>query len=275
MTIATRHGLIIDRKKQRQRKVWLFLALFGVVSLMLYVYQKSSYPKPTMESRVDTLCDDQTICVTVTFIPRGTHLLDNSEWISVNADYWLTTHEVTQLQWDVVMGTNPSYFSRCGQQCPVENVSAKDALLFIDRLNDLLGGQKFRLPTESEWIYAATSHAKPDLYVKSEHGWKINSLYGWLSDREELRTHPVGQLESTGYHLYDLMGNVREWVLHDCALHRPWWKVILQTEDCGQRYITLGGSFIDSPGFARPEVRYHEPTEKAYDVGFRLALSAQ
>ncbi|MGP1681536.1 MAG: formylglycine-generating enzyme family protein [Giesbergeria sp.] len=218
----------------------------------------------------------------IALVRKGTAFLDQGKPVTVKGDYWLATHEVTQQQWGALMGTNPSYFGQCGPQCPVENVSVNDALMFIDQLNRRINGKAFRLPTEQEWLYAAVSHVKSDLYVTSEQGRElVNSRYAWLSNSSDLKTHPVGKLESTGYQIHDLLGNVREGVLQDCTLYRPWWQSIYQLmvgNDCSQRvneaYITLGGSWIDEPSLSRPAVRYHEVRERAYDVGFRLALPA-
>ena len=74
--------------------------------------------------------------------------------VRISRGYWLGRHEVTQSEWQAVMGANPSHFSGCGS-CPVENVSWDDAQAFIGRLNGRAGGARYRLPTEAEWEYAA------------------------------------------------------------------------------------------------------------------------
>ena len=74
--------------------------------------------------------------------------------VRISRGFWMGKHEVTQAEWEGVMGTNPSEFSGCGQ-CPVETVSWDDAREFIGRLNGRAGGNRYRLPTEAEWEYAA------------------------------------------------------------------------------------------------------------------------
>ena len=68
---------------------------------------------------------------------------------------WLGKHEVTQAEWQREMGSNPSHFDECGPTCPVERVSWNDAQEFIGGLNARGGGNRYRLPSEAEWEYAA------------------------------------------------------------------------------------------------------------------------
>ena len=83
--------------------------------------------------------------------------------VRISRGYWLGRHEVTQGQWQAVMGTNPSKFSGCGR-CPVEQVSWEDAQGFIRSLNARSGGNRYRLPTEAEWEYAARAGTAGDRY---------------------------------------------------------------------------------------------------------------
>jgi formylglycine-generating enzyme required for sulfatase activity len=76
-------------------------------------------------------------------------------------DFYMGKYEVTQGQWKAVMGNNPSNFSNCGDNCPVEQVSWADVQQFIQRLNSR-SGKNYRLPTEAEWEYAARSGGKSE-----------------------------------------------------------------------------------------------------------------
>lgn len=71
-------------------------------------------------------------------------------------DFTIGKYDVTQGQWEAVMGNNPSFFKSCGDNCPVEQVSWNDAQDFIHKLNEMTG-EKYRLPTDAEWEYAARS----------------------------------------------------------------------------------------------------------------------
>ena len=79
--------------------------------------------------------------------------------VTLTRGFYMQTTEVTQGQWRTVMGNNPSYFSNCGDDCPVENVSWNDTQEFIRRLNRKEGDSIYRLPIEAEWEHAATPGA--------------------------------------------------------------------------------------------------------------------
>ena len=84
--------------------------------------------------------------------------------VRISRGFWLGKHEVTQAEWQGVMGSNPSNYERCGARCPVEDVSWNDAQEFIGRLNGRSGGNRYRLPTGAEWEYAARAGTTGDRY---------------------------------------------------------------------------------------------------------------
>jgi formylglycine-generating enzyme required for sulfatase activity len=122
-------------------------------------------------------------------------------------DFYIGKYEVTQGEWQAVMGSNPSSFSSCGTNCPVETVSWDDVQTFITTLNQR-GGNNYRLPTEAEWEYAARSGGKSEKYSGSSN---VNAV-AWYLDNSGGTTHPVGQKQANGLGLYDMNGNVFEWV---------------------------------------------------------------
>jgi formylglycine-generating enzyme required for sulfatase activity len=114
--------------------------------------------------------------------------------------------EVTQGQWRAMMGNNPSKFSGCGDACPVEQVSWNEAREFIQKLNAKTG-KTYRLPSEAEWEYACRggeSHA----YCGSESEDDV----AWYRDNSRAKTHPAAQKQANAFGLYDIGGNVAEWV---------------------------------------------------------------
>jgi len=132
--------------------------------------------------------------------------------VTIVNPFYMGKYEVTQEQWRAIMGDNPSYFTG-DDDLPVECVSWDDVQDFITKLNEKEGTDKYRLPSEAEWEYACragttTRHSFDDdeseLY---DYAWYyLNS--GW-------QTHPVGQKKPNSWGLYDMYGNVHEWV-QDC-----------------------------------------------------------
>jgi formylglycine-generating enzyme required for sulfatase activity len=115
----------------------------------------------------------------------------------------MARYETTQAQWQALMGTSPSYFK--GSSRPVERVSWNDAQAFLARLNALNDGYRYRLPTEAEWEYAARAGTT---------GANYGSIYdiAWIVLNSSLETHPAGQKQPNPWGLYDMLGNVWEWV---------------------------------------------------------------
>ena len=127
--------------------------------------------------------------------------------VRISEGFWMTKYEVTQRGWVALMGTNPSRFSNCGPQCPVEQVSWEDTQEFIRRLNSRESGQgySYRLPTEAEWEYAARAGT-----TGARHG-ELSAI-AWYWTNSGHRTHPVGQKRANAWGLHDMLGNVMEWI---------------------------------------------------------------
>ena len=106
--------------------------------------------------------------------------------VRISRAFDLGKYEVTQGQWEAVMGSNPSSFKECGLDCPVESVSWEDVQEFIGRLNAMDGAGTYRLPTEAEWEYAARAGTTGDRYAGNLDG------IAWCEENSGGRTHPVG-----------------------------------------------------------------------------------
>ena len=135
--------------------------------------------------------------------------------VKINKGFYLGKYEVTQVEWQAVMGDNPSMVSRCGR-CPVEQVSWEDVQVFIGKLNSKTGEARYRLPTEAEWEYAARAGTDTDTYAGEMTAPKGNdpvvNEIAWYVKNSSGRAHPVGQKTPNGFGLYDMLGNVWEWV---------------------------------------------------------------
>ena len=188
------------------------------------------------------------------------------------SDFEISRYEVTQALWDAVMGENPSGFKGCAQ-CPVERVSWDDVQTFLKKLNALTG-ERYRLPTEAEWEYAARGGRKSQgyQYAGSE---KLNAV-AWYFDNSGDKTHPVGQKQPNELGLYDMSGNVWEWV-EDCwnkgytgapSDGRAW-----QSGDCSLRGLRGGSWFIGPEHLQSAHRDVGDVGNRVNYVGFRLALT--
>ncbi len=184
--------------------------------------------------------------------------------------FYLGRYEVTQGQWRRVMGSNPSLFAACGDDCPVDQVSWSDAQEFIARLNRLTG-RGYRLPTEAEWEYACRGGGGPKRYC----GDDIDAI-AWYDRTSGNRVHPVGKKHPNGFGLYDMSGNVWEWVQDWNGRYQPRKQQDPTGPGTGSSRVRRGGSWQYGADKARATWRssgYQE--DRAMDIGFRVAHPAQ
>lgn len=181
-------------------------------------------------------------------------------------------HEVTQGQWTGVMGSNPSFYNS-GDNYPVETVSWNDVQDFVTELNSR-GISTFRLPTEAEWEHACRSGVRGEKYCGRDD---LNSL-GWYYDNSGIRPHEVGTTTANGLGIYDMTGNVWEWVSDWYGANYQYYYVSPRdnprgTETGLSRVVRSGYSRI-SAKYCRAAFRYYgRPDIKGFNLGFRLAIS--
>ncbi len=185
------------------------------------------------------------------------------------SDYFIGKYEVTQEEWQAVMGKNPSKF-KSSPSNPVESVSWKDCQKFIEKLNGLTG-LNFRLPTEAEWEYAARGGNKSQDYKYSGSNW-LDEV-AWYNGNSDKKTHIVGTTKPNELGLYDMSGNVWEWC-NDWYDKNYYSKSPQQnpTGPTGPSYRVLrGGGWLNSARSCRVSNRdFNNPSNRSYNDGFRL-----
>ncbi len=192
--------------------------------------------------------------------------------------YWMAETEVTQGLWKAVMGSNPSHFKACGSNCPVEKVSWDQSKEFIRRLNGLVSGGGFRLPTEAEWEYAARAgtttpfHTGRCLDTNQANYDGNHPLDGCSKGEYRGTTVKVASFAPNAWGLYDMHGNVWEWV-EDWHGNYPSGSVTDPTGPSqGTDRIRRGGSWYFRAKLCRSAYRgIFAPGFNGNDLGLRLA----
>jgi formylglycine-generating enzyme required for sulfatase activity len=231
---------------------------------------------------------------------------------TINNSFYLGKYEVTQEQWKAVMGTNPSYDK--GRTNPVDGVSWDDVQKFINTLNAKEGKNKYRLPSEVEWEFASRG-GKDSMYcffmkdsdvesLYAQRGKLIDEIisadkktvkhvkakikdieeefanelgtYAWFSMNSDSKSHPVGQKKPNPYGLYDIYGNVWEWV-------QDWYAELPKEQELkdysgpakGSFRVLRGGSWGSSAFYCRSDIRYYHRLGNYSSLGFRLAISPE
>jgi formylglycine-generating enzyme required for sulfatase activity len=196
------------------------------------------------------------------------------------ARFELGRTEVTQGQWRAVMGSNPSQFSSCGDDCPVERVSWDDAQAYIRKLNEL-SGRRYRLPSEAEWEYAAragttTPFSTGETISTAQANFQGNYTYnGSAKGVYREKTTMVCSFAANGFGLCDLHGNVWEWVedvWHDSYQGAPTDGSARVMGGDQARRVVRGGSWNSSPQALRSADRFGELQGiRVNNNGFRIA----
>jgi formylglycine-generating enzyme required for sulfatase activity len=241
-------------------------------------------------NRGDTQLETYTNSLGMTFvlIPAGTFMMGSPEdepgrhsdetlhQVTLTKSYYMQTTEVTQGQWKALMGSNPSSFDECGDNCPVEYVSWNDVQEFITELNKR-GEGTYRLPTEAEWEYAAragssTAFANGDI-TETGNGYDPNlDAMGWYFGNSRYIIHPVGLKQPNAWGLYDMHGNTWEWCqdIYNVDIYKS-----DQTDPIyigeGSNRVIRGGGWNGYAQYCRSAYRDDSSPDARYgSVGFRL-----
>ena len=184
------------------------------------------------------------------------------------ASFSIGKYEVTQEEWQAMMGSNPSVFK--GAKRPVENVSWNDCQEFIRKLNAMTG-KSFRLPTEAEWEYAARGGNRSIGY-KYAGGDNLDRV-AWYNGNSGSTTHDVGQKSPNELGLYDMAGNVYEWCQDWLGGYSRNSQTTITSPDSRLFRIIRGGCWKYHADTCRISFRASEKPDKATNnCGLRLAL---
>jgi formylglycine-generating enzyme required for sulfatase activity len=191
--------------------------------------------------------------------------------------FWISETEITQKQWKQVTGNNPSKL--LGENEPVDNINYYDAKEFIDMLNSI-SGEKYRLPTEAEWEYIA-KEGNSNAFRHSENNGTL-STYAWYDKNSGSHHRPVAQKKPNKWGVYDIVGNVWEWV-EDCY-HNSYNGKNVPTDgsawanNCYRKlgeepmHVVRGGSWDYNAWSTRFSFRsYVVPSTHTVGIGFRIA----
>jgi len=247
-------------------------------------------PRPaTTTAPIEETLTSPTLGAKFVLIPSGTFMMgshpdesgrglgETQHQVTIRRHFYMQTTEVTQGQWQKVMGNNPSHFSgwfsKC-DDCPVEQVSWNDVQEFIRKLNSMEGTDRYGLPTEAQWEYAARAGTTTRFHTGNSDD--DLSRAGWYGGNSGSTTHPVGQKTPNAWGLYDMHGNVWEWV-QDWKGDYPAGSVTDPEGPLSGLYRVLrGGSWDNDAGFCFSANRPgNDPGDRGSDMGFRLLAMAK
>ncbi len=191
--------------------------------------------------------------------------------VTISKGFQMGKFEVTQAQWEAVMGSNPSHNYGVGDNNPVYYVSWNNCQSFVSKLNELDSGYTYRLPTEAEWEYACRA-GSTTVYSYGNDSGQLGQ-YAWYNDNSNSKTHPVGEKKPNAWGLYDMHGNVWEWCQdwYDGDYYDNSPGTDPQGPNSGSYRVIRGGSWNNDAGYCRSAFRYGINPDNVYgDFGLRL-----
>jgi formylglycine-generating enzyme required for sulfatase activity len=261
-------------KKKKKFPLLLVILGVGVVAalVVLLAKKKTTTPVGPYNNGVLTIMG---VRYELAAIPAGTFQMGSNSLeaqideqpvhtVQISKGFWIGKTEVTQGLWQAVMGSNPSYF-KSGDNYPVETVSWDDCQGFIAKLNQMVGGNAFRLPTEAEWEYACRAGTTGDRYGN------IDAI-AWYGENSDNTTHIVGQKQANAWGLFDTLGNVYEWCQDWYGAYSAGYQTDPTGPASGYYHVLRGGSYYYSDQIVRSAYRYFiDPSYSHGGLGLRLA----
>ncbi|MBI4658134.1 MAG: formylglycine-generating enzyme family protein [Verrucomicrobia bacterium] len=262
-------------------RAWLALLRCGLLMLVAFFLvacdRRSSGPANQTGTASSVPARVEPVPMTNMVLIKAGTFLRLRHPVTLSRDFWLGKYEVTQRQFEEVMGKNPSHF-KDDPNGPVEKVSYFDAVAYCSVLTKLEResgrlpvGYEYRLPTEAEWEYACRA-GTTNFFSFGDTVTNANQ-YAWTWENSEDRPHPVGQKLPNPWGLHDIHGNVWEWCL-DWFGNFPEGPVQDPSgPPAGKLKVFRGGGWNNEIKFARSANRFMmAPSNGIYFVGFRVAL---
>jgi len=228
---------------------------------------------------------------------KGRQKNEKQHRVSISKSFYMGETEVTQGQWNRLASPNPSAF-KLGNRYPVDSVTWHEAMQFISFLNKLENTDRYRLPTEAEWEYACRAGSNtafstgpittiscvdPEPALINTAWYCYNS--GLAGPPRDFKPHPVKLLQPNAWGLFDMHGNVQEWVLDACKSRSLWKRSIGPVTDTyqdnmvdpleknGDHRVVRGGGWFQNGKYQRSAFRsFYKPVAVKNSLGFRVVL---
>ena len=298
----------LEPKPERTKKIIKFLALWvvgffvcsTVVSLICVWREREGIAKRVAVAKVQAETDKEnrrrsaageawvveSVGVKMVPIAAGSFTMGSTNGskdeqpltqVTLTRPYWLGATEVTQGQWEAIMGNNPSNFK--GVNLPVDSVSYEDALAFCRKLTEreraagrLPAGYEYSLPTEAQWEYACRAGTKGD--YAGDYAGNLDAM-GWYDGNSGKKTHEVGGKQANAWGVYDMHGNVWEWCLDWYGDYAGGTMTDPRGASSGSYRVLRGGCWGNVAAGCRSAYRFrYSPGARYAHLGFRLALSS-
>ncbi len=227
---------------------------------------------------------------------KGRQWNEQQHTVVISKSFYMGETEVTQGQWEKLVGFNPSSFSKLGKNYPVDTISWDQCKEFLRVLNGWEKTNRYQLPTEAQWEYACRAGSssafsngpittdscnKPEPALIHMAWYCYNS--GEMNPAGGFKPHPVKTGKPNNWGLYDMHGNVQEWVLDSCKW-RNFWRtrvgvvtdtyknnIIDPLNKTGRHRIIRGGGWYQKSKYQRSAYRsYYKPGVKRNSLGFRI-----
>ena len=265
---------------------------FSSIILLALVTLTSGCPQ-TVNVNTKTITLPGNVPLELLWIPPGTFLMGSPDdeqdsladerpqhEVTISEGFWMGKYQITQEQWEVIMGENPSSNHFKGESRPMENVSWYDITElggYLHYLNTIYPEYTFRLPSEAEWEYAYRAGTTTRFYWGDDPDYIEIDDYAWYGDNASEMTHDVGIKLPNAWGLYDMAGNVWEWCeddWHDNYRGAPNDGSARVDHQRSQQRVLRGGTWLAHPEYCRAATRYSSNSDSIFSlIGFRIVCT--